>query len=442
MSIAVPPGTGLGGAGSVTPVPALIASLACSLQAEELLAARRAEHGLHVENLLRHARTTVPMFESAAIGNNDLVAFPVLTRRDYVVAGDRALSRAFDRDEITWRTTSGSTGEPVRVARDLASLYAATAGAFLALWQRYAHRLAVPVPGYPSYVSLYDNPDRSTHDCVCPALAFSVIKQIVIGRGASQDRETARELQDLNVGILGGRPRALLRLMGYQQDLSLQSGPHPNIIVSSGDNLYDNERRQLTDWFGCDLFNAYISQEGGVMAIECPEHEGMHIAEENCIVEVLLPDGSVHPEGAGELVVTNLTNWCMPFIRYRTGDRAVVVKQSCRCGFAGQTIVKLDGRDSVYFETPRGLVNPSVLNPILEALPIRRFQVRQCTARLFEVRWIASSDTADEEVVRTTVERAFRELMGAVDVRVNRVRALGQPHAKVQRFVSELRGVG
>src|SRR5690606_5443785 len=105
MSMMAQAGPSLGSTGSVTPLPTSIAGLACSPQAEELLAARRPQHGLGVQDLLAHARATVPMFESVAVGSDDLADFPVLTRRDYVLAGDAALSRVFDRDEIVWRTT-------------------------------------------------------------------------------------------------------------------------------------------------------------------------------------------------------------------------------------------------------------------------------------------------------------------------------------------------
>lgn len=67
---------------------------------------------------------------------------------------------------------------------------------------------------------------------------------------------------------------------------------------------------------------------------ECEAKDGLHIAEDHFIVEVVDPEtGEVLPEGKeGELVFTSLTKEAVPVLRYRTGDLASVTSRPCGCG--------------------------------------------------------------------------------------------------------------
>ncbi|MHB1343897.1 MAG: phenylacetate--CoA ligase family protein [Thermoleophilia bacterium] len=76
---------------------------------------------------------------------------------------------------------------------------------------------------------------------------------------------------------------------------------------------------------------------------ECETKDGLHIAEDHFLVEVVDPEtGEVLPEGTeGELVFTSLTKEAVPVLRYRTGDLASVTFKPCACGrtFARHTKV-------------------------------------------------------------------------------------------------------
>ena len=82
------------------------------------------------------------------------------------------------------------------------------------------------------------------------------------------------------------------------------------------------------------LFPHYGSREmalGG--AISCPVHKGMHLRENHVIAEIIGKNGEVLSPGEyGELVITTVGMQAMPLIRYRTGDRAVILKEPCPCG--------------------------------------------------------------------------------------------------------------
>ena len=82
-------------------------------------------------------------------------------------------------------------------------------------------------------------------------------------------------------------------------------------------------RRALERAFGPRVFETYGSRETMLIAAECAAHDGMHVAEENLLVEIVGDDGRpVGPGETGAVAVTDLHNVGMPLIRYANGDMA------------------------------------------------------------------------------------------------------------------------
>src|SRR5690606_31785328 len=99
----------------------------------------------------------------------------------------------------------------------------------------------------------------------------------------------------------------------------------PGSIVVGAEKLHQFQREAIERVFGAPVFETYGSREFMLIGAECPEHAGLHITAENLIVEVLGSDDRPVPAGEeGDVVITDLTNTGMPFIRYRNGDRAVM----------------------------------------------------------------------------------------------------------------------
>ncbi|WP_285767752.1 AMP-binding protein [Peribacillus sp. SI8-4] len=86
---------------------------------------------------------------------------------------------------------------------------------------------------------------------------------------------------------------------------------------------------------------------GPGVAIECHEAQnGLHIAEDHFLVEVINPDTLEHVEEGedGELVFTSLTKEALPIIRYRTGDIASITREKCVCGRTTTRMSRVKGR--------------------------------------------------------------------------------------------------
>ncbi|MBR2344400.1 MAG: phenylacetate--CoA ligase [Lentisphaeria bacterium] len=112
-------------------------------------------------------------------------------------------------------------------------------------------------------------------------------------------------------------------------------------------------REQLESGGGIEAFDIYGLSEiiGPGVAVECTEHAGMHVFEDHFYPEIIDPDtGEVLPDGEfGELVLTTLSKYAMPMIRYRTRDLTRIITEPCKCGRTIRRIDRISARSDDMF---------------------------------------------------------------------------------------------
>ncbi|MCK5723887.1 MAG: phenylacetate--CoA ligase family protein [Gammaproteobacteria bacterium] len=116
------------------------------------------------------------------------------------------------------------------------------------------------------------------------------------------------------------------------------------------ENLYDFQREIMETQFNCKVFEEYCCNDGGACAWECDAHEGLHSFMERAIIEDI----------DGEMIVTDLWNKAMPFVRYRNGDSIRFLNKKCSCG-RELPLIKVKGRTNDIIITRQGLLSPSFL---------------------------------------------------------------------------------
>ena len=92
------------------------------------------------------------------------------------------------------------------------------------------------------------------------------------------------------------------------------------------------------------MFDQYGCGECNGIAYECEAHQGLHITEEHCIIEILDKNGNPVFDEPGRVVLTDLDNNAFPFIRYENGDSAIISSRWCSCGRHSALIKELSGR--------------------------------------------------------------------------------------------------
>lgn len=130
--------------------------------------------------------------------------------------------------------------------------------------------------------------------------------------------------------------------MGVKNQLKLKLG------IFGAEPWSESMRLKIEESLGIKAYDIYGLSEvmGPGVACECEFQDGMHVWEDNFIVEIIdpetcepLPYGSV-----GELVFTSLTKEAFPVIRYRTRDICSLKPEKCRCGRTHLRMNKPNGR--------------------------------------------------------------------------------------------------
>jgi phenylacetate-CoA ligase len=222
--------------------------------------------------------------------------------------------------------------------------------------------------------------------------------------------------------MLFGYPSALSHIARHAQ----QRGTAMNdlgikVAFVTSERLYDDQRADISRIFGCPVANGYGGRDAGFLAHECPEG-GMHITAEDVVLELVDAQGQPVPDGrAGEVVVTHLATREFPFIRYRTGDVAVLDTRRCKCGRGLPMLKEIQGRTTDFVVAADGTVMHGLaLIYILRDLPgLQSFKVVQ--QDLLHTTVMLMPGPGFDPGCATAIVHSFRKRLGAsveVDVQV------------------------
>ncbi len=154
--------------------------------------------------------------------------------------------------------------------------------------------------------------------------------------------------------FLYGYPSALAILAAYAERTGAGRELGLTLVQCSSERLYDHRREIIRRSFGCPVADEYGAAEVSILAMECPRGR-LHQAAENVYIEVTDPQGQPVPPGEeGEVIVTDLNNLAAPLVRYRLGDRARAVQDSCPCGRGLPLIEVLEGSSFGIVTIPDG----------------------------------------------------------------------------------------
>lgn len=158
------------------------------------------------------------------------------------------------------------------------------------------------------------------------------------------------ELDPLQIAnAIGGIPSFVPRIEEVFDKYGLDPASFQLRKGAFGAELWsDAFRSKIEKKFGIDARDMYGLGEflGPGVAAECSVKSGLHVLSDAFIAEVINPitGHSANDGEEGELVLTSLKKEAMPFIRYKTGDKAVYIKQKCPCGINHQKISRIRGR--------------------------------------------------------------------------------------------------
>ncbi len=173
--------------------------------------------------------------------------------------------------------------------------------------------------------------------------------KIVPASGGMTQRQI-KLMKDLGVTLLACTPSFAV----YLAETMAQEGVDPRkdlklrLGMFGAEPWSDKIRERIESDLGIKAFDVYGLTElcGPGVAVECAEHNGLHVWEDNFIVETIDPDtGEVLAPGEeGEIVFTGLTKMGLPMLRYRTRDISKIETEKCGCGRTHARMMRVHGR--------------------------------------------------------------------------------------------------
>ena len=392
-------------------------------------------HALQLRDLRRllgHAYAHVPHYRASfdRVGFSpgdlrelsDLGKLPVLTRDLAQASAAERRSRQAPLAEIE-KSTSGSTGQPLVFGYDQGSEHWRQAvklrGYGWAGWKPGDRTLYL----WGSLDSLYH---KSWQKHAKVAVDRFLRREIYIDCNARSEADLAR----MAARVREFAPEVLVCFAQAGAELARWINQNRArrwddiAVITGAERLFPADRAEIERAFGPRVFETYGSREVMLIGAECEAHSGLHASMENLIVEVLVPEGggyrSAEPGEVGEIAITDLHNYGMPFIRYLCGDLASLAPAGrCACGRALTRIQSLEGRTNDTLRDDRGRAVDSLFFNVLFSVlggKVKRFQAVQ--KKSSEVVLSVVPGEQFDESVALSVRDNCRKFFGALPVSV------------------------
>lgn len=282
---------------------------------------------------------------------HDYYSFPVITKDDIQLNSLRILPSKISKNGLIEDYTGGSTGKTLKFYYDKQRSERREAS-------RIRHnRWAGWDIGKKMAVLWGDSHDIAGRNII------SKIKREFVNRVLFLDafnmnenkmEEFADELEKFKPHVILAYTNAIYLFARFLQDNGRRI--YPKGIICSAETLTQEKREVIESVFRCKVYNRYGSREIGLLASECEKHEGMHINAENVYIEIIKGDKPAQDGEMGEVIVTDLYNYAMPFIRYKIGDVAIATSEICNCGRGLPLIQGVEGRVSDFIVTRDGKI--------------------------------------------------------------------------------------
>lgn len=351
---------------------------------------RLLEHQLtQIHLLLKHFAATSPCYgDRLAATDIDLQRpldfdtfrkIPPLTRQDIQTSGDELLSTEVPKDHgrILTAASSGSTGRPVTAHKtDVNQTFHRALNLRNHLWHRRdLSATFATIRGYDPGVAMAPDGGHS-------ATWTSVYKT-----GPSVQLNSAHCTLGQQVHwITRERPPYILSYPTNLHALALRCAeiglrmPWLKALITFSEALSPGQREVIEGWFRVPVEDMYSAAEVSMIAVQCPDvPENYHVQSENVLMEVVDDAGRPCDIGeTGRILVTDLHNFAMPFIRYEIGDLAVF-GEPCACGRGLPVVRRIFGRvrNMLKVESGEQIFPDIAALHLSEIAPLRQYQMIQ-----------------------------------------------------------------
>jgi len=351
----------------------------------------------------------------------DITKIPILIKEEIRGNAHSMISEGFDKKTLLHFKTGGSTGKAldIFITEECSELRNACA--------RRHDRWTGWEPGEP-IGAVWGNPKfpETVKQKLLNAFVQPYIYLDTMAVTQQSVHEFASAWKKVKPTLLFGHAHSLFILAQYVKEMRLE-GVMPAGIVSTSMMLLPHERELIESVFSCRVTDRYGCEEVSLIGCECEMHDGMHMNIEHLLIEFIKDDGSPANSGeSGNIVVTDLMNRAMPFVRYKVEDVGIPRDEICSCGRGLPLMGKVAGRVADFLLKNDGtkVAGISIIeNTLTEISGIDQMQIVQETLSLMHLNVVpgAGYSLSTEEALISY----FRELFpGEVDIRLHLIKEI------------------
>lgn len=362
---------------------------------------------------------------------------PIVRKSDFQKPLEKLISDEYKLKDLYIGNTSGSSGNPFFYAKNkeahalvhalIERLYAQHG---LSVCDKQARFYGIPSRGKSKYIELLK-------DFLLNRVRFPIFDL----SDEAMDTFLKRFRKNKFVYVYG-YTSAIVLFSKYiiKQNITLKDiCPYVKACIVTSEVCTAEDRAIIEQAMGIRVINEYGCSEAGMVAFE--DRDGTwRLVEDDSYFEIVDANGNILPEGEeGRLLITNLSNKAMPFIRYEVGDMAVISHDA-----KGRYLKTLSGRVSDVIKLPSGkmaggLTFYYVSRSIMEKNAfIKEFIVRQTKIDTFEF------DIVSEQPLTSHMEKELsmqmdKYLEPGLKLKINMVEQIIRPASgKIKHFYSEI----
>ena len=309
----------------------------------------------------------VPYFRQMGSPPRRFEDIPTTCRADLAADIARFVPDPVSPERLICFQTTGTTGHPLRVPS-----HPLVAGRYLAFHKRALRRFGIEPRhgrGEVGVVLLGMQKKCFTYVSVTPVMDDSGLAKINLHPDDWRDPDDrVRYLDALRPEIIAGDP------ISFAELLTLSLAIRPRALLCVGMALLSGLRQLLEERFACPVLDLYSMNEAGPVGVFDAAAGGHVLLQHRLFVEILDPAGQPVAEGErGEITFTGGFNFCLPLLRYRSGDFATLSRHGIEPVLSG-----LCGREPVRFRSRNGgWINNIDVTHALQSLPLHQFGLHQ-----------------------------------------------------------------
>jgi phenylacetate-CoA ligase len=313
-----------------------------------------------LKRLLQHAYDNVPyygrLFHDVGFypkdfkDFSDLKRIPFLTKKIVRKNLHSLVAKDIPKSELVETNTGGSTGEPMVFFRERSKTSPREKAFMFQQWERIGFKVGDRIA-----VLRGSRPQEDKAFAFDPFLNSLILSSFKL----SQEKvlEYVRAMNKYRPKFLHVYPSTGWLLAKLMEDRNLRLDYQLKGVLCGSEKLFKSHRDLMRKVFECRVFSWYGHSEYAVLAGECENSEDYHVFPEYGYTEFVKVDNKFDgiQEDIYEVVATGFNNYTFPFIRYKTGDYAILKKGYCdRCFRQYPLIKEIVGREQDYVVTEDG----------------------------------------------------------------------------------------